>query len=126
MVEYVAAAAKNLAAGGVVLLAPQAGREPSLYPAKLRTVEFFIKQMRRKHINDVGYLLVGLGIAGESDYTTDRARGHNFGRTFTVKIGETYLQNEIIELSKASGLSIDHWVYQQFEPLVPTNYVGSL
>lgn len=122
--RYISAAAKNLFNGGVVLLAPQAGREPSLHPVKLRTVEFFIKQMQRKHVDNIGYLLVGLGITGESDYTAESVQGHNLGKTFAVKVGETYLQREILELAGDEGFSIDQWIYRQFEPLVPPTYIG--
>lgn len=124
VLQYLSEAAENLARGGVVLLAPQAGREPSLHPIRTRTVEFFSKQMQRRHVANIGYLLVGLGIVGETDYAAQRVRGHNLGKTFAVKIGETYLQNELVELSATEDLTVDQWVCKQFEPLVPTAYLG--
>lgn len=110
-----------LRAGGIVLLAPQAGRRPVLGEPRMRPVSLLLAQARRQRVRDVALLFVGLGIAGESDYTLANVGGLNPGRRYEVRIGQAFTLDEA--LARAGGLrGLDAWVYRELRRWVPAPY----
>lgn len=118
---YARQAIGTLRGGGIVLLAPQAGRRPVLGEPRMRPVSLLLAQARRQRVRDVALFFVGLGIAGENDYTLENVGGLNPGRRYEVRIGHTYTLDEALEC--AGGLrGLDAWVYRELRRWVPAPY----
>lgn len=120
---YARQAIGALRAGGIVLLAPQAGRRSLLGEPQMRPVSLLLAQARRQRVRDVALFFVGLGIAGESDYSLEKVGGLNPGRRYEVRIGQTFTLDEAI--ARAGGLrGLDAWVYRELRRWVPEPYSG--
>ncbi|OGG26267.1 hypothetical protein A2960_04800 [Candidatus Gottesmanbacteria bacterium RIFCSPLOWO2_01_FULL_39_12b] len=65
-----------------------------------------------------------MGIEGITDYSERNAGGLNIGRTYEIKIGPTFTQEEAIIDAKRQNLDLDAWVFSQLTPLVPESYLG--
>ena len=107
--------------GGIVLLAPQAGRCPALGEPEMRPVSLLLAQALRQHVRDVALLFVGLGIAGVSDYSLEKVGGFNPGLRYEIRVGQTYTFSEA--LSAAGRLrELDAWAYRRLRNAVPPAY----
>lgn len=120
---YSQTALARLDAGGLVLLAPQAGRRPCLAPpARMRPVSLLLAQAQRKRVTDFCLLFVGLGLAGATDYSLETIGGLNLGQRYELRVGEAYTFDEVVAL--AGGLrQVERWVYAQLAGLVPAAYL---
>ncbi|MDT8304768.1 MAG: hypothetical protein RRC07_02435 [Anaerolineae bacterium] len=113
----------HLDAGGVVLLAPQAGRRPCLEPpARMRPVSLLLAQAQRKRMTDFCLLFAGLGLASGTDYGLAAAGGLNLGQRYEVRVGEAYMFDEAVALA-GSLRQVEGWVYAQLAGLVPAAYL---
>lgn len=120
---YSQTAIARLDTGGVVLLAPQAGRRPCLEPpANMRPVSLLLAQARRKHATGFCLLFVGLGLAGARDYSLEATGGLNLGQRYELRVGEAFTFDEAVAL--AGGLrQVERWAYTQLADLVPAPYL---
>jgi hypothetical protein len=120
---YSQAAIARLGAGGLVLLAPQAGRRPCLEPPqRMRPVSLLLAQAQRKRVTDFCLLFVGLGLAGAASYSLETTGGLNLGQRYELRLGEAYTFDEVVAL--AGGVrQVESWAYGQLAGLVPAAYL---
>lgn len=120
---YARRAVDTLAEGGIVLLAPQAGRQPTLGEPQMRVTSLLLAQARRQRIANLALLFVGLGLPGATAYSLAEVGGLNLGRPYLVRVGPTISSEEA--LAKAGSLRrLDPWVFDQLRSLVPEGYRG--
>ena len=120
---YSQAAIARLDAGGVVLLAPQAGRRPCLVPpVKMRPVSLLLAQAKRKQVTNFCLLFVGLGLAGAAGYSLETNGGLNLGQRYEVRVGEAFTFDEAVALA-GDLRRVEGWVYTQLAGLVPAAYL---
>lgn len=118
---YARRAVTTLADGGIVLLAPQAGRQPMLGEPEMRVSSLLLAQARRKRVSNVALLFVGLGLPGATTYTLGEVGGLNLGRPYRLHVGPPITLDAA--LAAAGGLRrLDQWVFAQLRPLVPVAY----
>lgn len=121
--EYVRDGIEVLRAGGVMLVAPQAERSEELGKPK-RAMEFFMRQAERKHLDDYAFLLVGLGIEGKVNYSSDNVGGFNPFRRYEVRIGPTYTRKDLLQEAQVAKMSVDEFIFSKLSQLVPVEYLG--
>lgn len=118
---YARRAVATLAAGGIVLLAPQAGRQPILGEPKMRVTSMILAQARRQRVDNFALLFVGLGLPGVGAYPLADVGGLNLGRTYLIEVGSPLLFEAA--LAEAGTLrQLDPWVFARLRPLVPAAY----
>lgn len=110
---YLNKAALTLSEGGIVILAPQAGRRNLLTPFKGGPVTRLEQHVRQLGIDDIAYFVVGLEIPGTEDYS--KLKGLNVRSKYRVTLGEITTRASIAE-------NIDSWGYQQMLELAPIAY----
>ena len=120
---YAQQAVATLSAGGLVPLSPQAGRRPALVRPDMRPLSLLMAQARRRRVNDVALLPVGLGIHGESDYSLENAGGLNLGRLYEIGIGRAFTAEEAVNAA-GGWRNLDDWALAKLAPLVPAAYRG--
>lgn len=120
---YAREAIATLQAGGIVLLAPQAGRRPVLGEPQMHPVSLLLAQALRQRVRDVALLFIGLGISGVTDYALDKVGGFNPGRRYEICVGYTFT---LVEALEAAGKlrQVDAWAYRQLRNWVPATYRG--
>lgn len=121
--HYINFSLQTLKHGGIVLLAPQAGRRERLGEPN-KTMRLFMLQAKRRGVNNFGMLFIGLGIKGTTDYSERSAGGLNIGKTYEINIGPTFTQEEAILDAGRQNLDLDAWVFSQLAHLVPESYLG--
>jgi hypothetical protein len=120
---YSQAAITRLRGGGVVLVAPQAGRRPCLEPpAGMRPVSLLLAQAQRKRVTDFCLLFVGLGLAGATAYNLETTGGLNLGQHYELRLGEAYTFDEAVAVA-GSVRQVEEWAYEQLAGLVPAAYL---
>lgn len=120
---YARRAINTLAGGGLVLLAPQAGRQPTLGEPQMRVTSLLLAQARRQRATNFALLFVGLGLPGTDDYALAAVGDLNLGRPYLVHVGPTFTYEEA--LAAAGSLRrLDPWVFAQLRSLVPEGYRG--
>lgn len=119
--DYARAAVRLLGEGGIVLLAPQAGRRPCLEAPEMRPVSLLLAQARRRRVTDLILLPVGLGIPREMDYSLENTGGLNLLRRYVVSVGRPTMLEEAV--TAAGGWrQMDRWALDQLGELVPEAY----
>lgn len=121
--DYVRDGIEVLRAGGVMLVAPQAERSEELEEPQ-RTIEFFMRQAQRKYLDDYAFLLVGLGIEGEENYSPENVGGFNPFRRYEVRIGSTYTRENLLQEAQVANMSVDEFIFSKLAQLVPEEYLG--
>lgn len=119
---YAREAISTLAAGGIVLLAPQAGRRSTLGEPQLRPVSLLLAQARRQGVRDVALLFVGLGMEGITDYALEKVGGLNLGRRYEIQVGQTFTLDEALAAAGRLRM-LDAWSFQCLQEWVPLAYV---
>ncbi|MBI2405108.1 hypothetical protein HYV22_02925 [Candidatus Gottesmanbacteria bacterium] len=123
---YIRDAAKVLAAGGTVVLSPQAGRRSSLLGEDPQgAVELLTNALRIKGIDRVAFTFIGLSLAEVTDYRDPQVAEYNIGRSFDVALGPTYTLQEARTKIGGGRFAMDRWILQELSPLVPTAYLGN-
>ena len=121
---YARRAINTLAAGGIVLLAPQAGRQPTWGEPQMRVTSHLRAPARRQRVTNFALLFVGLGLPGAGDYSLARVGDLNLGRPYQIHVGPTFTYEEA--LAAAGSLRrLDPWVFEQLRQLVPEGYRDS-
>lgn len=124
LAEYVAATIDCFDAGGVVLLAPQGGRQASLGEPTARPVGNLLALAKRGGADRIALMFIGLGIPGVRDYSKDHVGGANIAKTYEIRIGKTLPAEQVLDV--AGGLKhIDAQVFDYLKQLVPAPYVGA-
>lgn len=123
--RYITDAIIALQNGGIVLVAPQTTRKERLDIPEYPTVAYFLHHARQKKLEHVAYMLVGLGIMGVQDYSKGNVGGINLLRNYSVSIGLTLTQGELVAGAKKNNMSPDKFVYDHLAPLVPEAYRGA-
>lgn len=121
---------------GIVFLAPSAGRRPLLQTPTTRAAEFLVTSGGSKRGRNFVIVCMGVEINGVSDYK--KASGNNVGRKYTIRIGNAYTNEELLnqleayrELHNLPKLRmnrpyehVDRWLFEtQFPQLVPKPYL---
>ncbi len=120
---YSQAAISRLGAGGLVLLAPQAGRRPCLTPPQgMRPVSLLLAQARRKRATNFCLLFVGLGLAGAARYSLETTGGLNLGQRYELRVGKAFTFDEAVALA-GDLRQVEGWVYGQLARLTPAAYL---
>ena len=119
--EYTQQAVAVLGRAGIVPLSPQAGRRPALVRPAMRPLSMLMVQARRKRVQKIAILLLGLGIRNESDYSLAHAGGLNLGRVYEIQIGSTFTSEEALAAA-GNWRALDDWALEQLRPLVPAAY----
>lgn len=122
-VVYAREAIATLKAGGIVLLAPQAGRRPLLGEPQMHPVSLLLAQAQRQRVRNVALLFIGLGIAGVTDYALEKVGGLNPCRRYEICVGHTFTLAEALE-SAGKLRQVDAWAYRQLRNWVPATYRG--
>ena len=121
--KYKELAADTLHEGGIVAVAPQAGRRPRLSdsPEGNPVEQLFSAYVERYgNIGDVGLICVGLGLTGEQNYK--EARDLNPGRPYTASAGELLLARDMKD--PVTGFAgVDKKVFDNLRKLVPKEYL---
>ena len=118
---YARRAVATLAAGGIVLLAPQAGRQPTLGKPQMRVTSLLLAQARRQRVSNFALLFIGLGLPGADTYPLAEVGGLNLGRPYLLHVGAPAPFKQA--LGEAGSLrQLDQWVFEQLRPLVPLPY----
>lgn len=118
---YARRAVATLAGGGIVLLAPQAGRQPALGAPQMRVTSLLLAQARRKRVTNVALLFFGLGLLDADAYPLAEVGGLNLGRPYLIRVSSPITFESA--LADAGGLrQLDRWVFAQLHPLVPPAY----
>ena len=97
--KYYAVAFPLLQAGGIVLVAPQTGREAYLGEPK-PTMGQMVRFAMLRDIHNLYFTFVGISIPGEPNYDQDRVGGFNRHKRYALKIAETLTIDELIDLAK--------------------------
>ena len=120
--EYVMTATETLHDGGILVLFPQAERQPHLGTADENTMSMslLINRTTKSEVNDFFVLPIGFGIQGIEDYS--KVHGANIGKTFDVSIGRLWAKSEMINDATNSGISLDAWAFSKLRQLVPDAY----
>lgn len=117
--RYIQRSVGTLRLGGIVPIAVQGGRRPTL-GEPTRALSMFMAQTMRKHVDQYGILFVGLELPGQEDYST--VRGYIPGRKILLNIGDAFTASEVFD--QAINLrGIDTWAFSQFKTLVPPSYL---
>ena len=116
--SYIAGATSVLQSGGIVLLAPQAGRESQLGAPAGHPVAQLLRRLPASEVPKVALMFVGFGISGEDDYSLQNAGGVNLGRHYQASVGATVTVQQALQ--EAGGLRrVDEWAFSRLRPLVP-------
>jgi len=118
---YARRAVTTLAAGGIVPLAPQAGRQPTLGEPEMRVTSMLLAQARRQRVANFALLFVGLGLPGVDAYPLADVGGLNLGRTYLIEVGSP-LPFEAALAEAGTFRQLDPWVFARLRPLVPAAY----
>lgn len=113
MNAYLNRATTTLNEGGVVILAPQAGRRNLLTPFKGGPVSRLEQHCQEMGINDLAYFAVGLEIPGAEDYS--KLKGLNIRSRYLVTLGN------LINRDHITG-NVDAWGYRAMTELAPPAY----
>jgi len=121
LAEYASLAMDCLRQGGVLLLAPQGGRQSTLGEPEGRPLGNLLALARRRGVEKVALMFIGLGYPGVADYSRKRVGGANIGKRYELRIGQTITTEEAIHLA-GGRRRIDAWSFQQLRRLVPAIY----
>jgi hypothetical protein len=119
--DYAREATNTLSEGGIVLLAPQTTRMPSLGVPTARPVSLLLAQARRKRLHNVALVCLGLGISGVSDYDLGAVGGFNLRRHYEARLGRVFTLDEALQ-EAGSLRAMDAWIFTQLRDLVPASY----
>ena len=120
LIEFTQDALDCLASGGIVMIPPQEGRRVALGPPERRTINTLLAQAKRRKIENIAVMTLGLGFANSSDYSK---RGFNSFRQYTVGIGHTFKMEELLAAAGGSG-KVDDFLYQELAINVPSDYLS--
>jgi hypothetical protein len=120
--EYVLTATETLKSGGILVLFPQAERQPTLgtVDESATSMSLLINRTTKTDVDNYFVLPIGFGISGVEDYS--QVRGANIGKTYDVSIGRLWAKNEMVSDAARSGISLDAWAFGQLRQLVPNAY----
>lgn len=114
---YLRKAKEVLDQGGIVALAPQAGRRPNLEEtATGRPIEALLGRTD----NNVVLLPIGFGLRGVKDYAD--ARGYNLFKRYQMQIGRVFTKEELMFAANGDE-SIDQLVVDLLRQVVPDSYL---
>ncbi len=120
LTDYLDQASEHLGQGGLLLLAPQGGRQSRLDRPRGRPLGKLLSQTDKDGVNHLVFLFLGLGIEGQQIYDQEIA-GFNFGRRYEINVGPSLTQQEMWDLSLDLD-RIDEWAFTQMANLVPRSY----
>lgn len=131
---YLQTAAEILELGGILFVAPQAGRKSRMTAFPGDPIGSIVYFTREQGFEKIAFLPIGIGEKGRTDYS---ASGFNFGHTYTLSIGECMALSEIEEeLTQRNQsinqqrsqqpnlrlITVDNVIYEQLNTVVPDAY----
>ena len=120
--EYYADSIKLLRKGGIILLAPQATRMPNLGQPHNRAAGGILKFAQESEFTNFAFLFMGIGIKGIDDYSTEKIRGFNLSKKYTVNIGSCLTSTEILKKAGGNFRNVEAVIYEELGKVVPPNY----
>ena len=120
--EYIDAATETLSSGGILVLFPQAQRQPFLGTADntTNTMSMLINRMTKVNVENYVILPIGFGIEDAERY--EKSKTANVGEMYNVSIGKLWTREEMLDDVRQLGITLDGWAFRQLEPLVPITY----
>jgi len=118
--EYIEEAGEILSNQGMVFMAPQQGRRPTLELTDKRPVEFVLRKTEKDA--KVAILFAGLGFKNESNYEHKDYSGLNIGRKLKAVFGPVLTRQELTDEAKKLNMTIDQYCLWQLGQNVPTVY----
>ena len=120
--EYYADSINLLRKGGILLLAPQATRMPNLGQPHNRAAGGILKFARESECTNFAFLFMGIGIKGIDDYSTEKIRGLNLFKKYTVNIGSCLTSKEILKKVGGNFSNVEGIIYEELRKVVPPSY----
>lgn len=124
LVDYLVAAIACLRQGGIVLIAPQGGRQVAIGQPTHRPIGSLMAQAKRCGVERLAFMFIGLGMGGETEYTTDIVGDFNFQRVYELRLGETIPAKRLLTLAGGRRY-VDAWIFEYLRQLVPVPYGGT-
>lgn len=124
LVDYLQAAMACLTRSGVVLLAPQGGRKPTLGKPVGRPLGSLLAQAKRHSLERLALMFIGLGICEAKDYAAEKVSGSNFHLIYQMKVGKTLPAAQALKMA-GGRKNVDAWSFDVLSQLVPSVYVGT-
>ena len=119
--EYSDLIVDSLSHNSLLVATSQADQMPKLTPPTKPVIEFILQRIQKAGITNILFVPMGIEIKGMKDYS--RARKLTpLRHTYIFHVGQSYMDQEIRELSKQQGMTTDHWFYTQQLPLIPPEY----
>jgi hypothetical protein len=127
---YTDAAIEALRNNGVLGIAAQATREPSLGDPRVFPIKAILESVQNMSnpINEsqVVILPIGIGMKGVTNYSDKNIRGYNTGEEFTVKFGRPEFLSTALELTKDMSLpNVDWFINRMLKAVSPAEYVAN-
>jgi len=121
--DYIEKAQQVLADGGIVPMAPQAGRRERLIEPWPNDSVGSLLNFPQNH--QVAVFPVGIGIVGAESYKLDQYGGLNRELVYTFNFGRPRPFWEIQEEAARNHFSTDEVVYQMLRRVVPKEYLAT-
>lgn len=119
--NYIAQAAKVLKDGGIVMVAPQGGRRPTLAPFEGKPVTILDTMLRRAGVDpsSFAYVFLGVEMPGAAKYTD---RGLNIRKRYTITLGGVLRADTFRERANAHNHLLDDEALSVMRSLAPDAY----
>lgn len=106
--------------GGSVFIAPQGGRKPSLgNPLTYGPLYHLLENYPNEKLL---FVSAGLGIPDISDYATQKTRGLNVLRRYTLKVSSPFTRKELVNKIQGDENKIDAYIFNALHTVVPDAY----
>lgn len=118
--RYVQAASRGLRNGGIVPIALQGGRRPTL-GEPTNGLSTIMHQTSRDEIDNYAVLFVGVEYPG-AENNPDASKHYNLFKRYRLNVGSVSTAGEIYD-KVGKGHAIDNWAYEQLALLVRKSYL---
>ena len=108
--------------GGTIVIAPQTKRMERLVPPQFPAIGYLAMQAKRRGINNVAYLFIGVGIPGVANYSEETVGNINILRRYSLRVGVTLTQQALYEEAEGDARNIDAVVTNHLASVVPPAY----
>ena len=121
LAEFTSDVFDSLRKGGITIIFPQGTRRSELGTADDNppTISTFLLKAKRKGVK-LGFLFVGVDAHGIKDY--GKAGGYNLFKKYTLTIGNTLTDEEMLERAEGNFRNADKIVYEELATLVSSRY----
>ncbi len=124
LAEYFAAGAAALAAGEIVLLAPQGARTSRLGRPHGRPIARLLAVLAETEVPRFALGFIGFSLPDAINYSRERVGGLNIGRLYEIRVGQTVTSAELDGVREPQE-AVDVWAFARLAELLPAAYTGA-